>query len=391
VPDYTTDDDLELLNELGVDTVPEEVSQQSAKEQRIIAGFEEIEQFVGEHGRLPQYGENLDIFERIYAMRLDRLRKSEECRAILEPLDALKLLDAVDHIGSPIEEDNLSDEELLNSLGLNTPSENDVTLLVHVQPRREIKAAEEIAQRNPCKDFDKFKTIFSQVQNDLETGVRQTLKYQDNAEINIDDLFILDGQKVLVADMGEQFITDYGRPDRRLRVIYDNGTESDLLLRSLQRALNKDKTSRRITSPDLGIFTTSGYIYVLRSNSDHPFIAENRSVIHKIGVTQGDVKKRIVNAKNEPTYLLAEVEIIATYQLMNINPKGLEELIQKFFANARLEVELQDRFGKKVKPREWFLVPLEVIQEVVDRIQDGTIDQFEYDPTTAQLVPTNLT
>jgi len=198
----------------------------------------------------------------------------------------------------------------------------------------------------------------------------------------------------MVADMGEPFISDYGRQDRRLRVVYDNTTESDLLLRSLQRALNKDKDSRRITNPDFGpLFADAeaaddlptGYIYVLRSKSNHPFIAENRSIIHKIGVTGGDVKRRIANAKKDSTYLLADVEIIATFKLANINRKKLEALLHKFFGSARLELELQDRFGTPVKPKEWFLVPLEVIEDVVEKIQKGTLDQFRYDPETASL------
>ena len=91
---------------------------------------------------------------------------------------------------------NLSDEELLASLGVDRAPSADVTQLVHVRSREEIKAAEEIAQRNPCKDFAKFKPIFEKVQRELETGQRQTLKYQDNAEVRKGDLFILDGQKV---------------------------------------------------------------------------------------------------------------------------------------------------------------------------------------------------
>ncbi|MEB3291940.1 MAG: GIY-YIG nuclease family protein, partial [Synechococcales bacterium] len=282
---------------------------------------------------------------------------------------------------------------LLASLGVDE-AENDVMQLTHVRSRSEIKAAEEIAQRTPCQDFDRFKPIFEQVQHDLEAGARQTIKYQDNAAVNSGDLFILDGQKVLVADMGDPFVSDYGRQDRRLRVIYDNATENDLLLRSLQRALNKDKTSRRITTPDLGpLFShieaeddlPTGYIYVLRSQSDHPFIAANRSVIHKIGVTGGDVKSRIANAKKDPTYLLAGVEIVATFKLANINRIKLEALLHKFFDTARLDVELQDRFGIPVQPREWFLVPLEVIEEVIEKIKVGTIDQFRYDPKTASL------
>jgi hypothetical protein len=392
MPKYTTDDDLELLSELDVDLAPEPSGQRSAREERIIAGFEEIERFVVEQGRLPQQVEGHDIFERLYAVRLDRLRESEECRAILKPLDSRGLLNAESEISQPSAD--LDDQALLQSLGIDAASENDVTQLTHVRSRQEIKAAEEIAQRTPCQNFDEFKPVFKQMQQDLETGTRQTLKYQDNAAVNEGDLFILDGQKVLVAEMGEPFISDYGRQDRRLRVIYDNATESDLLLRSLQRALNKDKASRRITNPDLGpLFShveaeddlPTGYIYVLRSQSDHPFIVENRSIIHKIGVTVGDVKSRVANAKKDPTYLLADVEIVATFKLANINRKKLEAVLHKVFDSARLELALPDRFGTPVQPREWFLVPIEVIEAVIEKIKAGTIDQFRYDLKTASL------
>lgn len=390
-----TEADLALLDELGVETEPEPSGSRSAREERIIAGFEEIERFVAKHGRLPQHGESRDIFERLYAVRLERIRASEECRQVLQSLDTHGLLDANNDANS--HKADLTDKELLAELGVDAATQNDITQLVHVRSRGEIKAAEEIAQRTPCQDFDEFKPIFEEVQGELESGVRRTLKYKDDAEIRQGDLFILDGQKVIVAEMGDTFVSDYGRLDCRLRVVYDNATESDLLLRSLQRALNKDKASRRITDPGFGpLFAeieeegddedlSTGYIYVLRSKSEHPFIAEHRSVIHKIGVTGGDVKSRIANAKKDPTYLLADVEIVATFKLMNIKRRELETLLQKFFGGARLELELTDRFGAPVKPREWFLVPLEIIEEVIEKIEKGTIDQFRYDRETASL------
>jgi hypothetical protein len=400
MPKYTTDEDLDLLSELGVDLVPEPSGQRSAKEERIIAGFEEIERFVAEQGRLPQHGEERDIFERLYAVRLDRLRDSAECRAVLQPLDSHGLLAIESKRSEPSTDPD--DAALLESLGV--AIENDVTQLTHVRSRsiaggksrQEIKVAEEIAQRTPCPDFDLFKPVFKQVQQDLDKGNRQTLKYQDNARINTGDLFILNGQKALIAAMGELFTTDAGLLNCRLRVVYDNGTEGEYLLRSLQRALNKDKASRRITAPDLGslpLFSANttaedlptGYIYVLRSQSDHSFIAEHRSVIHKIGVTAGDVKSRVANAKKDPTYLLADVEIVATFELANINRKKLEALLHRFFDSARLELALPDRFGIAVQPREWFLVPLEAIEEAIEKIKAGTIEQFRYDPKTAKL------
>lgn len=395
-----TDEDFALLAEFGDDVTPDQVGQLSAKQERIIAGFEEIERFVAEHDRLPQHGSDCDIFERLYAVRLDRLRESPECREVLKSLDQRGLLDADDqdtNINQSSDIADISDAELLAAFVVESDPAQDITQLTYVRSRQEIKAAEEIAQRNPCPDFEQFKPIFDQVQHQLKTGDRQTIKYQDNATINLGDLFILDGQKAIVAEMGESFISDYGLPNCRLRVVYDNGTESDLLLRSLQRALNKDKTSRRITTPDLGpLFLSSeaaddfptGYIYVLQSQSDHPFIVENRSVIHKIGVTSGDVKKRIAKAKKDPTYLLADVEIVVTFKLANINPKKLEALLHKFFDNARLELALPDRFGIPVQPREWFLVPIEIIEVVVEKIKEGNLDQFRYDPETANLVRT---
>ena len=420
MPERVTDEDLELLSELGVETGSVSEGGRTAREQRIIAGFEEIERFVEEHGRVPQHGEDRDIFERLYAVRLDRIRESAECREVLKDLDTRGLLGIGDPAGANLAQDEPSDEELLDSLGALASPTSDVTELVHVRSREEIKAAEEIAQRSPCQDFDQFQPIFAAVQRELASGERQAVKYKDNAEVIKGDLFILDGQKVIVADLGAPFVSDYGRPDRRLRVVYDNGTESDLLVRSLQRALNKDKASRRITEPGFGplfadkeeeglpgsipqeaegdfgpLFSddeeegdlATGYIYVLRSKSDHPFVAEHRLVLHKIGVTGGDVKSRVANAKKEPTYLLADVEIVVTYKLANVNRQALEALLHKFFGSARLDLELKDRFGGQVEPREWFLVPLPAIDEAIQRIKDGTIGGFRYDPETASLAP----
>jgi len=272
---------------------------------------------------------------------------------------------------------------------------SDIGQLQHVRTREEIRAAEEVAKRNPCLDFETFRPLLEKIKKELKSGERQSVKFQDNAEVRRGDLFILDGQTVLVAEMGEEFVNDYGRPDCRLRVVYDNGTESDLLVRSLQRALNKDKASRRITEPDYGpLFSgeeeegdlPTGFIYVLRSKSEHPFVLENHQVLHKIGVTGGDVAKRVANAKKDPTYLLAEVEIVGTFQLANINRKKLEALLHKFFADARLDLALQDRFGGKVEPREWFLVPFPVLEEAIEKIKSGTLGDYRYDVATAGLV-----
>lgn len=386
--------DEELLDALGVETQVESKSSKAPREERIIAGFEEIERFFEQHGRLPVHGENKDIFERLYAVRLDRIRASEECRAVLSHLDKHGILE-----GLPSRVNDLSDEfdddTLLSRLGVSDSRDNDITQLTHVKSRAEIKAAEEIARRMPCLDFDQFKPLFAKVQEELKSGVRKALEFKHHAQIKQGDFFILGGQKVYVAEMGKEFVTDYDKPDRRLRVIYDNGTESDILLRSLQRALYKDETRRRITDTSIGpLFSNvvedgdraSGTIYVLRSKSEHPLVKENRSVIHKIGVTNDYIEKRIANAKLDPTFLLAEVEIVATYELSNIDRIKLENLIHKFFEPAKLDIEIIDRFGNPVVPREWFLVPLFIIDEVVEKIKDSSIVNFQYDPKSGKLI-----
>ncbi|HSO81361.1 GIY-YIG nuclease family protein [Thiocapsa sp.] len=386
--------DLELLDALGVEITPEKQAARTPREERIIAGFEEIQRFYDEHGRIPLHGEERDIFERLYAVRLDRLRELEECRTLLKPLDHQGLLNAeVPEVTEAITED-VDDAELLAMLGVDAEA-SDITQLRHVRSSVEKRAAEEVASRQPCEDFAHFKPLFAQVQQDLDTGLRSARPFGVKAEIEPGRFFILGGQKVYVAEMGEVFMQEYGDSDARLRVIFDNGTESNMLMRSLQRALTKDEAGRRITDPNPGpLFEgiadeedhASGTIYVLRSQSALPLIVENRELIHKIGVTGMDVEKRIANAKLDPTFLMADVEVVATYQLYNINRTKLENLIHRIFGSARLEIEIKDRFGNPVVPREWFLVPRHVIDEAVEKIRDGTITRYLYDTATAALV-----
>lgn len=373
-------------------------STRTPREERIIAGFEDIQRFVEQHGRLPEHGEDRDIFERLYAVRLDKIRASEECRTTLTGLDQQGLLEGELAVQNDLPDD-LDDDEILAELGALKSGDNDITKLTHVRTRAEIKSTEEIAQRAPCLDFNKFKPLFAKVQEELKSGERKTREYKDNAQIRLGEFFILGGQKAYVAEMGEEIKAPNGETDARLRVIYDNGTESNLLRRSLQRALYKDEAGRRITDPFAGpLFsdepeegdTASGTIYILRSKSNHPMIKQHRDVIHKIGVTSGDVKKRIANAKLDPTFLLADVEVVATYELSNINRTRLENLIHRFFESAKLNIEIQDRFGNPVVPREWFLVPLFIIDEAIEKIKSGKIVNYSYDSHCSRIIEADV-
>lgn len=386
----------ELAAELTDFAAPEKKGGRSPREERIVAGFEEVQRFVNTHGRTPQHGEDKDIFERLYAVRLDRLRGLEECRSLLAPLDHQGLLaGATTAPAAPVE--TMDDDQLLAELG-GTEGTSDITDLRHVRTAADKRAAEEIANREKCADFDRFKLLFDQVQEDLASGMRETRTFRDDARIEKGHWFIVGGQKAYIAEEGEEFVAEYGRKDRRLRVIFDNGTESSMLKRSVERALQKDDAGRRITDPLAGpLFAgeseaddlPSGTIYVLRSKSNDPEIVTRRDIVHKIGVTGGKVETRIGNAKLDPTFLLADVEIIATYKLANINRTKLENLIHRIFDPARLNIEIKDRFGNPVIPREWFLVPLFVIDDAVEKIKDGTITDYRYDPKMAALVRTD--
>ena len=388
-----TDEDDALLAELGVEVEVKKQLSRSPREERIIAGFEELLRFADEHGRPPQHGEDRDIFERLYAVRLDRIRDLQECRGLLAPLDEQGLL-ANAPAPSASDSDDLDDDALLAELGVEV-AKSPLTELKHVRSTAEKKAADEVANREKCEDFATFKPLFEQVQKELDSGLRETRPFEMKAEIEKGRFFIVSGQKAYVADKGETITNEQGRTDARLRVIFDNGTESNMLMRSLQRALNKDDAGRRITDPSAGpLFSdqtidgdeASGTIYVLRSKSDHPLVAENRDLVHKIGVTNMSVEKRIAGAHLQPTFLMANVEVVATYELYNINRTKLENLIHRIFEPARLEIEIMDRFGRPVIPREWFLVPIFAIKDVVERIKDGTISGYVYDPKQARLV-----
>jgi hypothetical protein len=361
------------------------------REERIIAGFEDIERFFEEHGRSPLHGEERDIFERLYAVRLDRLRALEDCRTLLASFDKHGLLAGGEATG-PAEVELDADELMAELAGLS--ESDDITQLRHVRSTEEKRAAEEIARREKCVDFAKFQPLFAKLKDELADGTRVTRPFELKAEIRPGAFFIVGGQISYVAEMGEIFTNPQGRTDARLRVIFDNGTESGMLMRSLQRLLNDDEAGRRITEPVAGpLFADkaadgedeAGTIYVLRSKSDHPTVAQNRQIMHKIGVTSGKVETRIAGAEKSSTYLLSGVEVVATYKVYGVNCQKLETLIHKVFAAAQINLTIPDRFGHIVKPREWFLVPLHIIDEAVQKIRDRSIVDYLYDPAAGDL------
>ena len=392
-----TEEDAALLDELGVEAEIKKRPLLSAKEERIIAGFEEIQQFVEEHNREPSFGEKKDIFERLYATRLEQIRRQKECIEILQDRDHQNLL-SESNLSVSDSYDDLDDDELLSELGLGAGNrKSDITQLKHVKPRAEIKRPDEIGQRTVCKDFDIFKPLFASVQEDLKSGVRKTKLFGKDTSVETGNLFILSGQTIYVAEVGEPFTGVDGKIEHRLRVIFDNAVESNLLMKSLKSSLYSDKASRRITGLSMGpLFDgepneeddASGIIYVCRSHSDHPLILKNKSVVHKIGVTGKNIESRLNGAEEDPTFLFAKADLVASFELYNIDRHKMEYLLHKVFSTARLEIEIPDRFGKAYHPQEWFCVPLASIQDAVEKLKDGSLIHYWYNLETGLLEKT---
>ena len=392
-----TEEDEKLLSDLGIEAEVKKKSELSPREERIIAGFEEIQKFVEENGVEPSPEKDKDIFERLYANRLEQIRSQSECIDLLKDQDHQSILNEK-IIKNNSSEKDLDGDALLTELGLDKENSSDITNLKNVKPRSQINPAKEVGQRTPCKDFNLFKPLFEQVQKDIKSGVRKVLPFRKDGSIEKDNLFILSGQKVFIAEVGDPFKGADGRNEYRLRVIFDNGVESNQLMHSLQKRLYDDENGRRITDTNIGpLFddqpkegdTYSGVIYVCQSNSEIPKIKENRNNIHKIGVTKGTAKARISGAKDDPTFLFADVSLKATFELYGIEHLRLEKMIHDIFASAKLDIEISDRFGKPYKPQEWFLVSLETIEDAVQKIKEGSIINYKFDIKSGILIKNN--
>lgn len=248
----------------------------------------------------------------------------------------------------------------------------------------------------PCRDFEQYRSRFEQMQDWLENGEREATPVKKWAVIEPleGDFFIRNGLLALVAEKSEM-TTRGGARDHRLRIIFSNGTESDPLMSSFRKSLNDDATARMVQKVGLGPLDPdweadqlemTGTIYVARSKSDDPTIRELRMILHKIGVTSQDVQRRIADARNDPTFLLAPVEIVATFDLKNLPRRRVEQLLHRFFASARpAELSVSDRFGRKVHPKEWFYVLPEHVGQAAKLIRDGTLHRYYYDAQTQKI------
>ncbi|MFK5979534.1 MAG: GIY-YIG nuclease family protein [Rhizobiaceae bacterium] len=383
---YSLDDILSDPEFLQYATDLAKLEKSDPDQARLEDGFVQVLAFFEEKKRLPVL--SADGFEeRSLAVRYASIVENSAKLERVRHLDYLNVL--------PEKVEQVTPEELTLDEMLNDEMFDDggsIFELVNVKSRAEIEPADFIAGRKRCSDFEAFKPMFERVAKELETGARKTIRFKNEQEIEVGHFFIYRGAMVYVAEKGEETVKN-GKKNARLRLIFDNGSESNHLLRSLARELYKDPHGRRLTQAKAGgLFENvenenqTGTIYVLRSTSDNPSIRQYDGFLHKIGVTSGDVERRIANAENDATFLLGSVEIVATYDLVNINRHRLENMLHTFFVEAKADIVIHDRFGKPVTPREWFFVTIDAINDAIESIQSETISQKIYDITNARVV-----
>lgn len=393
---FSMPDDLGLLNVKAINSSnPKDLN---------AARFEEVNQFIDQYARQP-YDDANHLNEKQLARRLKGILSNPKNMDELRSLDRHSLFDVVllqpiPKKPEPVEvkmaaENVTSLDDIFNSdsLGLLDIAASDIFDIKHV-PVIEREMPDEIAQRTHCADFYEFASIFKRYHANIENKSAEVVPFKSGSQIDEGDVFILRGMLCLVDKIGEfQGLADEPY-NPRLRVIFENGTESNLLLRSLAAALYKDENSRRIlkTAADVeNAFQNithkdkrSGVVYIVTTLSDNPALKVVPNLF-KIGYTESTVEERTKNAERDIAFLESPIRIVASIECFNLNPHRFESLIHGFLSAQRLTIELTGKNGQTYRPKEWFSVPLDSAREVVRRIIDGTIIQYRMDNTTGKI------
>ena len=382
--DIFNDDDLGILDTKA------KVSNVKSEDERLIDSFQEINAFFEKNKREPKP----DVFivnERSLGVRLKGFRNNSKDIEILKPYDTHNLLGEV-----TVEINSVND--ILNDdiLGiLDTDETLEIFKIKNIPSSDERAETDFVARRKAMKDkdFATYESKFKEVHKDLREGKRKLSEFKD-VEQNLEQgkYYILDGILLFLESDGveDRQIKDRVRKDGRTRIIFENGTESNMYYRSLAKALYNNgkivsdtdsdsenelfKNANIVKEEDL----ETGWIYILKSKSTNAKISEIKD-LYKIGFSKVDVKERIKNAVKQPTYLMADVQIISTYKCYNLNPHKFEQLLHRFFAEVCLNVDIHDDKGRRITPREWFVVPLPIINKAIELILNGDIVNYKYD------------
>lgn len=222
-----------------------------------------------------------------------------------------------------------------------------------------------VADRRLCPDFERFEPLFDDIRKSVDEGTRKPQPFRQE-RVDLGEFFTLKGQLVHVADLRDEHRRN-GKPDARLRVIFDNGTESNLLMSSLVRRLYEDKDARRIGVTDAGplfMGARTGFVYVLRSLSQKP---ETQGLL-KVGTTSGLVEDRIAHAETQSTYLFAPVEIVETYELIGYSAKETEQRIHQALRPYHMALRVTGPDGRSFSSVEWFKATPELVEKAIKHV-----------------------
>lgn len=393
--DIFNDDEFGIL-----DSKPKQ-SNVKTQDERLIESFQEINAFFEKNDREPTES---NVTEFMLSSRLKSLRQDANKIEILKPYDTHNLLNAVEEVKSV--DDILKDDDLGI---LDTEETLSIFKLKNVPSSADRSETDFVAQRKPLKEkeFLPYESMFKKTHKELKEGKRKLFKYE-NADKNLKagSYYVLNGVLLYLEEVNLETdnITlpsgDRLRKDGRTRIIFENGTMSNMLYRSLDKALlHKDNDGKLVSHTDYEmekeLFDSvnsvneddleTGWIYILKSKSTNSEIASLKD-LYKIGYSTAPVKERIKNAVKEPTYLMADVEIVSSYKCYNVNAQKFENLIHRFFAEACLNIDVFDDKGRRITPREWFVVPLGIIEKVISLILSGEIVRYRYDSVNQVLI-----
>ncbi|MGZ2371725.1 GIY-YIG nuclease family protein [Ancylomarina sp. YFZ004] len=378
-------DDIFSNDPLGLLNVKPKASAARNADERLLASFQEINNFYEKNKREPEPRQN-DISEYQLYTRLKGLRNSEDKMLALESVDKYNLLPTVTKEINTID-DIFGDD----SLGIFDDDEAGLFALEHIP--KETTMPDYVARRKTCKDFVDYELMLKQTQLELAKGKRKLKVFKNEQQIDKGYFFILNGVLLYVANVGIRKSDKNGKVNARLRCIFENGTESDMLLRSLAAELYKN--GQRVTENDdklLDNFNNitdeddeTGFIYVLKSKSTDVEITSIQN-LYKIGFSKFDVQDRIKNAANEPTYLMAPVTVEGEWKCYNMNPHKFEQLLHNFFGNSCLDIDVFDARGRRHKPREWFVAPFAVIEQAIELIINGKVVNYTYDNVNKTII-----
>jgi hypothetical protein len=387
IDDIFDDDDFGLLDsKVKTSTV-------KTDEDRLIDSFEEINLFIDKNEREPSKS---SMSEYGLLAKLKNFRENEEQKKILKPYDRHNLLGHVEMEKQSID-DILNEDDDLGLL--DADNDLDIFKFKHIPKPEDRAESDFVAQRKSMKekDFEKYEQMFLQVHKEIKEGKRKIKPFKNTEKnLHVGDFYLMNGVMLYLESANlKKDDVDLGsgnrvRTEGRTRTVFENGTFSNMLFRSLGKQIQKD--GKLITNTydkiEQDLFVNSGlvaekdvqsgWIYVLKTKSTKKELTDIND-LYKIGFASNSVDDRIKNAKKEATYLFADVKKIATYKVYNRNADKLESLLHRFFANACLDIDLINEKGQRLNPREWFVVPFEVIEETIQLILNENIVNYEYD------------